>query len=97
MRIIYGWIILMILAVGILLSGCSVLSALSTVDVISTITTGKATVDNVVSEVQGQDCAVHRAFKGNPVCKKSLLDRMLSMNCNSWKFDVKGNPYCNTD
>ena len=36
----------------------------------SNITTGKGVVDNVVSEMNGADCRIHRLFKGEEICKK---------------------------
>ena len=39
-------------------------------DMTSNITTGKGVVDNVVSEMNGADCRIHRLFKGEEICKK---------------------------
>lgn len=63
-----------ILLVGMLIvvvSGCSSVSLIyGGLDMTSNITTGKGVVDNVVSEMNGADCRIHRLFKGEEICKK---------------------------
>jgi hypothetical protein len=44
-------------------------------DVISSATTGKSLPDTIVSEVNGEDCYIHRVFKGEDICKKEVVKK----------------------
>jgi len=39
-------------------------------DTAASVTTGKGFIDNVVSEMNGADCRIHRLFKGEEICKE---------------------------
>ena len=83
------------------LTGCvssGILTILSGADIVSQLTTGKGTVDNVVSKVSGKDCAVWRMFKGKKVCKdmstKEMVDIMMELNCDTYVFTKNDVVYC---
>ena len=83
------------------LTGCvssGILTILSGADIVSQLTTGKGTVDNVVSKVSGKDCAVWRMFKGKKVCKdmstKEMVDIMMKLNCDTYVFTKNDVVYC---
>ena len=83
------------------LTGCvssGILTLISGADVVSKLTTGKGTVDNVVSKVSGKDCAVWRMFKGKKVCKdmstKEMVDIMMELNCDTYVFTKNDVVYC---
>ena len=83
------------------LTGCvssGILTLISGADVVSQLTTGKGTVDNVVSKVSGKDCAVWRIFKGKKVCKdmstKEMVDIMMELNCDTYVFTKNDVVYC---
>lgn len=44
-------------------------------DVISSATTGKSLPDTIVSEINGEDCYIHRVFKGKDVCEKEFVKK----------------------
>lgn len=71
-----------------------VMSILSGADIVSQLTTGKNTVDNVVSKVSGKDCAVFRMFKGKKVCRKEETESLLDMDCDIYAWDKNDKPYC---
>ena len=82
-----------------LLSGCGggiagLLTIISGADVVSQVTTGKNTVDNVVSSINQKDCAVFRMFKGKKVCKDKEEKELLKMNCEVYAWNEKNEPYC---
>ena len=83
------------------LTGCvssGILTLISGADVVSQLTTGKGTVDYVVSKVSGKDCAVWRMFKGKKVCKdmstKEMVDYMMKLNCHTYIFTKNDVVYC---
>ena len=83
------------------LTGCvssGILTLISGADVVSQLTTGKGTVDNVVSKVSGKDCAVWRMFKWKKVCKymstKEMVDYMMELNCDTYVFTANDVVYC---
>lgn len=55
--------------------------------------TGKGIVDSAVSKVAGQDCKLFRIVNGEKACKddqsvdRELLEKMLEMECDSWRFE----------
>ena len=54
--------ILLISMLIVVVSGC--------VNTAASVTTGKGFIDNVVSEMNGADCRIHRLFKGEEICKE---------------------------
>ena len=83
------------------LTGCvssGILTLISGADVVSQLTTGKGTVDNVVSKVSGKDCAVWRMFKGKKVCKdmstEEMVNYMMELNCDTYVFTANDVVYC---
>ena len=83
------------------LTGCvssGILTILSGADIVSQLTTGKGTVDNVVSKVSGKDCAVWRMFKGKKVCKdaevEEMVNRMMELDCDTYVFTANDIVYC---
>ena len=83
------------------LTGCvssGILTLISGADVVSQLTTGKGTVDNVVSKVSGKDCAVWRMFKGKKVCKdastEEMVNYMMELNCDTYVFTKNDVVYC---
>jgi len=90
-----------ILLIIFFLTGCvssGILTVLSGADVVSQLTTGKGTVDNVVSKVSGKDCAVWRMFKGKKVCKdaelEEMVDYMMELDCDTYIFTKNDIVYC---
>ena len=90
-----------ILLIIFFLTGCvssGILTVLSGADVVSQLTTGKGTVDNVVSKVSGKDCAVWRMFKGKKVCKdaelEKMVDYMMELDCDTYIFTKNDLVYC---
>ena len=61
--------------------------------------TGKGAVDTAVSKIAGQDCELFRIIDGKRICKSNgkldrvLLEEMLEMKCNKWRF-VDDKPVC---
>ena len=79
----------------LMLSGCaSMLTAISTADVVSALITGKTSTDNVVSVVAGEDCAVFRMFRGDPICKDKEVEVLREMDCKVYSWDEDNKPYC---
>ena len=83
------------------LTGCvssGILTLISGADVVSQLTTGKGTVDNVVSKVSGKDCAVWRMFKGKKICKdastEEMVNHMLELDCDTYVFTANDIVYC---
>ena len=83
------------------LTGCvssGLLTLISGADVVSQLTTGKGTVDNVVSKVSGTDCAVWRMFKGRKICKDAdlveMVRHMLELDCETYVFTANDIVYC---
>ena len=83
------------------LTGCvssGILTLISGADVVSQLTTGKGTVDNVVSKVSGNDCAVWRMFKGRKICKdadlEEMVNHMLELDCDTYVFTANDIVYC---
>ena len=83
------------------LTGCvssGILTLISGADVVSQLTTGKGTVDNVVSKVSGKDCAVWRMFKGRKICKdadlEEMVNHMLELDCDTYVFTANDIVYC---
>ena len=83
------------------LTGCvssGILTVLSGADILSQLTTGKGTVDNVVSKVSGKDCAVWRMFKGKKVCKdaelEDMVNYMMKLDCDTYVFTANDIVYC---
>ncbi len=69
----------------LLLPGCSLLPAIPAslhminyiktgADAVSYVTTSKSTTDHVVSAATEKDCALHRLFNDNDVCKMNSKD-----------------------
>ena len=52
-------------------SGCAIIPTIySAVETISKITTGKGATNNILSEITGEDCVIHRKFvKGENNCE----------------------------
>ena len=83
------------------LTGCvssGILTLISGADVVSQLTTGKGTVDNVVSKVSGKDCAVWRMFKGRKIWKdadlEEMVNHMLELDCDTYVFTANDIVYC---
>ncbi len=62
------------------LAGCAspaVFVATQAASGVSYLTTGKGTTDHVISAALEEDCALHRAIRGNAVCQPRAEDRQI--------------------
>lgn len=44
-------------------------------DIFSSATTGKSLPDTIVSELNGEDCSIHRVFKGEDICEVDVVKK----------------------
>ena len=90
---------------GLLLTGCAslfgippVVSYISTgISVGSTVTTGKSPTEHLLDGVTGKDCDFFRAIDDEvKVCldEKEYIEWLVKMNCETYRWDQRGNPFC---
>jgi|DEB0MinimDraft_12_1074336.scaffolds.fasta_scaffold69619_2 hypothetical protein len=65
-------------------------------DVILTKETGKSSYEHVASTITGKDCKFTRILKDKKICmsEKEYKDYLLSLNCDTYKWDILGNVSC---
>ena len=44
--------------------------------------------------VAGEDCAVFRMFRGDPICKDKEVEVLREMDCEVYSWDEDNKPYC---
>ena len=90
---------------GLLLTGCAslfgippVVSYISTgISVGSTVTTGKSPTEHILDGVTGKDCDFFRSFDDDvKICldEKEYIQWLVEMNCETYRWDQRGNPFC---
>ena len=58
--------------------------------------TGKSSYEHVASTITGKDCKFTRILKDKKICmsEKEYKDYLLSLNCDTYKWDILGNVSC---
>ena len=81
------------------ISGCAgslgaITSALGGADFITRLFTDKGVVDHAISEGQGKDCKISNLLKEKKLCEEKLIDKLIEMNCQTFKWTENGKVIC---
>ena len=95
----YNTIMIRILPLILLLSGCGSISlptviAKSSAEGLTYAETGKTLTSHLLSFIIEKDCSIFNFFYDKEICEEYLIDKMMAMDCHTFGFNEDGQPFC---